>query len=306
MIKRSDIHRPSAIIPTDYEYVGITHGPVTAYDDHHFILLMRAQVKAHMDRTGGTYSGHDHGGKCHICGAWFNCGVVFYHSKTNAYIKTGEDCAEKLEFAGYKGDLKAFRTAVKVSTELKAGKKKAEATLTDLGLVQAWTLYKEAESIYSRRRANDPTVTKDEVKYEEATIHDIIGKLVKYGTISEAQRLYVEKLVERFNTRDEREAEAARIDAEKLANRKPAPEGRLVITGTVLGMKAVENMFARNAETLKALIETSDGWKIWVTVPSAAGWEKGQEVRIKVSVIPSTKDPYFAFGKRPSVIKEDS
>ncbi len=54
---RTDIHRPSAIDPADYEFVGVEYDRT---DDDIGAAYMLAEeqrtIRAHMERTGGTYS----------------------------------------------------------------------------------------------------------------------------------------------------------------------------------------------------------------------------------------------------------
>ena len=60
---RTDTHRPSAIIPDDYQYVACecikTEGDIELCDLQH---ENRQIIREHMAQTGGTYSKHEHGG----------------------------------------------------------------------------------------------------------------------------------------------------------------------------------------------------------------------------------------------------
>jgi len=102
MSKRTDIHCPSKIVPSDYEYVAITYfggmGRINI-DDIPFVQEERKRLKDHMNRTSGKYSKHEHGGTCHCCGAHAIYMIAFYHSKNNEYIKVGQICAEKLDMS---------------------------------------------------------------------------------------------------------------------------------------------------------------------------------------------------------------
>jgi hypothetical protein len=95
---RTDIPRPGAILPSEYGGVGFSYSPRTGdvLADAQDALAERARIRAHMQRTGGRYSGHEHGGSCHVCGASAIYLVVFYHRATNTYIQTGMDCADNM------------------------------------------------------------------------------------------------------------------------------------------------------------------------------------------------------------------
>ena len=95
MTTRTDIHRPSAINPHEYEFVAFDYiGPGYAGLS---LMSERRAFQQHLTRTGGKYSAHDHGGTCAVCGACAFYIAKFYHRATNTYICTGEDCAAKLD-----------------------------------------------------------------------------------------------------------------------------------------------------------------------------------------------------------------
>ncbi|MFZ0708717.1 MAG: hypothetical protein WAM53_01625, partial [Terrimicrobiaceae bacterium] len=166
MSNRTDIHRPSAIIPADYEFVAceLVPGPFGA---PMALLPERERIRKHMEATGGTYSRHEHGGNCHICGSVnLIYSLLYYHAKSNSYIRMGDDCAQKLEFGGTR-ELNIFRKAVREEMEIAKGKGKAQRILTESGLDRAWAIFESTTA-----------------GYEEGIIRDIVGKLVKYGSIS--------------------------------------------------------------------------------------------------------------------------
>ena len=97
---RTDAHRPSVINPAEYEYVAQELIPIGRYTgdilaDCDFLQSERLRIRRHMERTGGTYSQHFHGGHCKVCGnANAIYTVLFYHDNTNNYVRIGSDCAE--------------------------------------------------------------------------------------------------------------------------------------------------------------------------------------------------------------------
>ena len=176
-----------------------------------FESIANAEAMEHIrkdtERTGGRYSNHAHGGTCHVCGAHALYLAVYYHRDTNRYIQMGEDCAQKLDM----GDTEAFnppRRAIANAKMAKAGKMKAKAILEDSGLSRAWELYDADEDTLieagaaerSRERIwNGGALTdeyQDVVRYvrEYQTLCDIVGKLKKYGDISEKQERFLATL----------------------------------------------------------------------------------------------------------------
>lgn len=287
--RRADTHRPSAIQPEDYEYVGPELIKIEGLEDCMALQEMRARIQAHMKRTGGTYSSHQHGGNCMVCGSVHAIyTVLFYHAKTNSYVRMGHECAEKCDM-GDASEFNAFHKGIKDARNLQKGKNKAKALLSDRGLEQAWAIYEAGTT---------PTTPR-----EESTVWELVGKLVRYGDISDNQFKYLGVLLERINTRAERKAQR---EAERAAA-KPCPSGRIQIVGTVLNTKYQESMFG---ETLKMLVKAEDGWLVYGTVPSSLeifddgdlqrGLQHGDRIRFKATVTPSENDEKFGFFKRPT------
>jgi hypothetical protein len=287
-MKRTDIHRPSAINPAEYEWVAFELIPLGRFGgdilgDCEFLREERNRIRRHMERTGGTYSRHEHGGNCGVCGS-VNAiyTVLFYHSLTNSYIRMGQDCAQKCEMA-IGGDLDAFKTAAKDALTLKAGKKKAAAILEVSGIPQAW-------AIYNAEYPADVILP-----YEETTIIDIIGRLVEYGGVSEKQMNFVKSLVDRINRREE--IAKARAIAYAAAADLPVPTGRTTIEGTVLTLRGEEGRFGF---VTKMLVQHVDGWKVWGTAPSKIDIKKGDKIRFDAAVEASKNDPKFGYFSRPT------
>jgi hypothetical protein len=97
---------------------------------------------------------------------------------------------------------------------------------------------------------------------------------------------------------DQAAAKVAEKAAEAAGPQEDVPEGRVELTGTVVGLKVVESDFGA---TEKMTVRDDRGFRVWVTVPSAiAGVERGQRVTLTATVTPSDDDPKFGFGKRPA------
>lgn len=282
---RNDVHRPGAIDPADYEYVAQEYIKIEGFGDCAVLQANRELIRAHMARTGGNYSGHEHGGNCMVCGS-VNAvyTVLFYHAKTNSYVRMGQDCAEKCDM-GDAEQFRAFREGVKSALACRAGKAKAQALLAEKGLQQAWAIHQ----------------TEPKAGREEVTVTDIVGKLVQYGSLSDNQYGFLKTLLDRIATRPEREAKRAAEDAAA----KPCPSGRIEITGTVLTVKEQPSDYAPGGSVLKMLVRADDGWKVWGTVPSillesVGAVRNGVRVRFTATVTPSEKDNKFGFYKRPT------
>lgn len=298
-MKRTDTHRPAVIVPADYEWVAQEVAPILSLGDCLFIVTQREKIQRHMTRTGGTYASHAHGGNCMVCG---NANAIythlFYHAASNSYVRMGERCAMKCEMSVDDAAVSAFRRQVEEARKNVAGKAKAAAVLTDAGLAGCWEIYLATPAETDR--------------WEERTIRDIVGKLVKYGSISEKQTGFLGKLLAHITLRTERDA----VRAAEVEAAVPAPTGRVKVTGTVLTVKAEEGWAKGYAAPLKMLVKMEAGWKLWCTCPLAlleqdevtrcAGAERrkviGSTVTLKVTVTPSEKDPKFAFGKRPTLV----
>ena len=290
-LMRNDVHRPSTINPEDYEYVAQECMRIEGMGDASILMAERELLRAHMARTAGTYSGHQHGGNCMVCGS-VNAvyTVLFYHSKTNSYVRMGTDCAAKCDM-GDPNLFNAFRKGVKDARELQKGTRKAKALLSDRGLERAWAIHQEGSSKAWEQGGS------------QGILFDVIEKLIKYGSLSDKQYAFLGRLVYKIENRDKIEAQRkAENDAAK-----PCPTGRIEITGTVLTTKFQESAYG---ETLKMLVRADDGWKVWGTVPSILeiftdgeiqrGLQHGDRVRFKAQVTPSDTDTKFGFFKRPT------
>ena len=304
---RTDIHRPSEILPEDYQWVAIECIPIFGLGDALFIQRERERIRAHMAATGGTYSSHEHGGNCGVCG---NANAIythlFYHAKTNSYVRFGDTCAQKVEVSVNERAFNEFRKNVQDARKNVAGKAKAAATLADLSLERAWDIYcawADASDNYEVRNALTS-------QFEENTVIDIVSKLVKYGSLSEKQTTFLGNLLKKI---DDRSAKKARWAAESAAA-APAPTGRIEVSGEVISAKWQPGYARYSEDTLKMLVKTDAGWKLWATVPRAAVDElangnndvakviRGGRITIKATVEPSQDDPKFAFGKRPTLV----
>lgn len=83
-----------------------------------------------------------------------------------------------------------------------------------------------------------------------------------------------------------------------MPNKGRVPTGRLVIIGTVLSVKTVNNQFGIQE---KCMIEARDGYRCWGS--RFGSIIKGDVVEFKATMEPSKDDPYFGFYKRPILVE---
>jgi hypothetical protein len=325
MTIRTDIHRPSAIQPTEYDWVGFSYSPRTGdvLADAQDALSERARIRQHMQCTGGRYSGHEHGGSCHVCGASAIYLVVFHHRPTNTYIQTGMDCADNMTMSYDEAAYNLFRRTMQEARERRAGKQKAIDFLTNNRLHEAWAIYQadvqkrddyraacdawHAANPNPQYRSSNGGYGIDTVgapqftpaPYEETTITDMVGKLIKYGSISERAVDFMRKLIARIPERAQRTVQRATEAA--VAQDIPADliGKRVTIKGEVLSVQVRETDFG---PTTKMLVKHVDGWKVWSTVPSAArgSLERGMQITVVGKLERSQQDAKFGFLSRPS------
>lgn len=277
MTTRTDIHRPSAIVPADYSFIACDSLYSNAMDVS-FIRAQREVIANHQARTGGAWSNHEHGGTCHVCGASAMYLAVYHHTPTNTYIQTGEDCADKMSL-GQPAAFRCIREHVARDREAQAGKRKAQTVLAAADLSEAWVIY----------------TTSKATEYEENTIRDIVSKLVRYGSVSDKALGFVRSLLARIPERAVKAA--ARAVEQAAAAPVPVTDARIVIEGEVLSKKVVEGRFG---SVLKMLVKTDAGTKLWGSVPAAISPEKGDRVKLVAKVEPSKDDPKFGFFSRPA------
>jgi len=288
--KRTDVHRPSAIIPEDYQFVALGYmGP----GNFEAAIAERKVFQEHMQRTGGKFSNHEHGGTCHVCGSVNALYTVrFYHAKTNSYITTGTDCAEKLNM----GDailFRSFREKIKAGIAAQAGKAKAQSILTEAGLIRAWNIYAETDAETIDQTMVNPRT--GEMFWEEKTIRDIVGKLVHYGNISERQTQFLGNLLTKIDQR----AEMLAKRAAEQANAKPLPASgvRLTITGKIISQREQATDFG---PVVKILVSHADGWRVWGSMPRGLDAANGDVIQFDARVEKSEKDEKFGFFSRPT------
>ena len=283
MNKRTDIHRPSVINGEDYEFVVVEPmmKPGTLWiDEFHdvdYVVLARQIKEDHMADTGGQMASHNHGGSCHICGAWANDLVLWYHKKSNEYILSGETCAENMEgfsladFQRCKEASRLARESARDEYYYKAGKKRAYAILEDRDMLDA-------------------------LESGDDIVRDMIRRLIRNGALSDKQWNFMGSLIGSEEDRMKQQAKWAEEKAAAL----PVPEfdGRTTVEMTVLKTKGPEedDMYP----TWKMILKHDDGWMLMGSIPSSIDPQRGDRVRLDARIKISDRDPKFGFFSRPT------
>lgn len=296
MAKRTDPHRPGAIIPADYEYalsfnLATTDGgwPIPSFgincelDRRHEVDGKIVNGKHDPDGRCCTIGlravgGHRHAlgggpGRCTVCGAHYIYGDAWIHVPTGEIVFLGHDCAAKYSMladrSAHELALGRLRQAAAVQL-LKAQKAEARADFLAAhpGLAEA-------------------------LEGDNAFLRDLKAKFTEYTELS-----------------DKQVAAALRVFAESKAPREeekkvPAPTGKTTFRGLVVSSKAHDTDYGTTIRvTVK--VTTPDGvWLAWGTCPAAIldeclsrGGVKGAEVEI-TTTLEAGREPHFVFMKRP-------
>lgn len=292
---RTDIHRPSAIEPSEYEFVAWELQNINAMEQVYLVNHYRQLIKDHMAATGGKFSQHKHGGNCHICGALSETLAVYYHHMTNSYIRVGHICAEKMDMAT-DGGYNNFKNAVRKEMEFQKGIAAAERYLSQRGLQNVFEFWRQHRTEYNGNYY-EKMYREGKWEKEEGIVMDMVKNLVRYGSLSGRQEDFLRKLMynieHRPQVKAQREAERAMIP--------DCPSGRLQIAGEVVSVKMQDEFYNSR---LVMTVKTKEGWLAWGSVPATlCDIQKGEHVEFMAQIIPSAQDPKFGFFKRPTKAK---
>jgi hypothetical protein len=309
MSKRTDPHRPGAIVPANYSYVFSYNGassdggwPIPSFGIN-CELDRRTDVRdkdgKHVSTTNGE---HDADGlccvigllhvakvtvignacKCTICGAHFVHGDVWKHNPTGEFIHLGHTCAQKYEMLADRSEF-----------ELAAGRHAAAAARECQAAANA-----EARADFLEKNPGLAAA----LQVDHYIVKDLASKFQAYHALSEKQVALALKIAHEV------------ANPQAAEKQVPAPTGRVDIEGVVISTKVYQSDFG---STLKMTVKvtTPDGvWLCWGTVPSALGEEKltysgstccllkGATVRFTAS-LKAGREPHFAIFSRPAVAK---
>lgn len=292
-MSRTDMHRPAVIDPAQYEYVGVFYqGPVSGEEHADMVACYLEQDSEDMVNAAEQllddqpFEGNHHAkGTCDHCGAWFHYGVVYRHKPTGDGVAIGHVCSRTTFGFESRRDLEIERLKKRVAAKRERQK-----------------VMKQAEE-FKQAQGQEFVAA---LACEHYIVQDIAAKLNKYGSLSQKQVALVLKIAKE-------EAERAADEAELPA---PAPvvEGRIVVTGILLGIREQEGAYGI---VDKMLVVDDRGFKVWCTVPDRVwelGWEGARRdgadcarkwllrkrITFTATVEKSRKDKCFGFGKRPT------
>ena len=191
---RTDAHRPSAIQPAEYDFVALDYYGPDSFECSAMVAEKMA-FRAHMTETGATFAHNSNRGSCYICGASAMYVAKYHHKPTNTYIVTGMDCAAKMDMDDAVL-FSSFRKRVAAGRDVWAGKNKAKTLLAAWKLSAAWGIYE-----------GEP------VERDTATVAEMVGKLVQYGSLSDKQQAFLAALMGRIANKDQIKADRALADA---------------------------------------------------------------------------------------------
>lgn len=270
---RTDVHRPTALVTEDYEYV-------LSYDAHPE-EGDRRHVAEYIARTGRTFGENHSAGSCFHCGARMRYIAVLLHTPTDTLIKVGETClANRFELAT--ADFHRLRKAAELNRaqmKVRAARRQWFAVNEDREVAFQW----------ATERVNAGDYGYDGMR------HSFVHKINRYGSTSDK---FVRAMMRDMARTERFEDERAAQDAAEAATAAPVVTGRVVITGEILSVKWRENDFGGS---LKMTVRDDRGFKVWGSVPASIDTvEKGQRVEFTATVEASSDDPTFGFVKRPS------
>jgi hypothetical protein len=308
MMTRDDIHRPSAIDPADYTYVGsfINDPPYTFDGDLACDPSELADYpQEHLD--GACYGDllhpnvspdrpRMHFGQCDHCGAYIRYCAIYRHNPSGQYMVTGHDCADNT--MGWDG-----RRSLELARQKKAmaaSRKNAKEQEERLANINA-------------TRELFPAAVDLLMNYEghNSFIQDVASRFTRWGTtkrITDGDYSAQSKVMMAVLNAHQRDKERA----EEKAQAADVPEGRQVIEGQVLSVKDYDGDFGTQ---WKMLVKADEGWTVFGTVPRAltelpnpasdSYWdrlmvERGQRVRFTATIKVSRKDRTHGYYSRPA------
>lgn len=257
--KRTDCHRPGAIIPADYEFVfsyslattqngwpipamginceierrttdadGTTHNGQHSPDGRCCVIGLRAVAKATFAATGGT-------GKCSVCGANYVYGDVWRH-KGGEHIHIGHDCADKYALLADRSEW-----------ELANGRARQAAAVA---LLKSQRAEERADFL-----AAHPGLAED-LEVDHPIVQDIAARFRTTASLSDKQVALVRKLADQIRNPP---------PPETYVN---APTGKVTFRGTVVSVKDQETQYGDTTRITVKVTTDAGVWLAWGTCPA--------------------------------------
>jgi hypothetical protein len=296
--KRTDIHRPGAIIPAHYEYIFSYNGstsdngwPIPSFgincemdrrvtdekgniikngehdpDGHCCVIGLLRIAKVKWGGNGGTC-------KCSVCGTSYVYGDVWKHTLSGEYLHVGHQCADKYSLLADRSEW-----------DMKFNHLKAEA---------AKQIQKKInEEKRTAFLAKYPGLEQD-LKTDHYIVQSILQqfKTKPYCSLTEKQVALVRKLAHEAKHPKEKEKYV------------PALTGKQTFQGEIISLKSQTSDFG-TVWKITVKMKTKDGvWLAWGTCPKSILDEKVELIGATVEITGTLKqgnDKHFAFFSRPS------
>lgn len=334
---RTDIHRPSApeFDPEAYDLFGVYDlSPDKDWPDD------RVQVVSSLVDEGWSFAGAPHGSfQCSHCGTRIRYAALMGHRDTKTLLYVGETCLDN-RFSLTKSEFAALRKEAALNAERRNLRAAREAFLVDhpllvwasyanniaeAGAEYVWETYSRDGSVYAEEsyatREDAIAATGWEWPWETtkrgtawiektrqgknvSTLDDMWGRFLRYGDMSDKAYAFMTKVLDWMSEADERLQQREAQHTALVDAGVKVPTGRVVIEGTVLSTKSVEQQAGPYGTqwVTKMLVQADEGWKVWSTLPSSlpASTDKGDRIRFTATVTASDDDPTFGFAKRPA------
>ena len=271
-INRVDAHRPAEMVPANYTYLASSFGYKAQNEDGLMYTEIEWDGTERWEALGSPVKStcaHAKGGQCDHCGAHHTYQTLLEYKPTGEVLSVGHTCAWE-RFGN--PDFKNVIAGAARRAELKAARNHRVAKAVSAMSAEVLAAYEWAQTDGAQPIAAD-----------------IASKVAAYGPLSVKQEAFLVKLM------TEAQEVAVALEAKTIT---PCPTGRLTVEGEVKTTKYQESDYGG---AWKMLVETTDGYKVWGTVPSAIhGVQKGDVVKFTASIQPSDNDVTFGFFSRPS------
>lgn len=313
---RTDIHRPGSpdFDPEAYDLLGVfdlnPDWPNPEATRHRIQLVNGLRERGYRIGAHGM-------GQCGHCGTPIRYAALMAREDVKQYIWVGETCLDnrfeltKAEFDALRKQGQLDRERQRLLTAFTALCEQypalAYATYADnieIGIERDFADL-NGQKVIGRDTQHLGTSPEDHrlasgTSFHTGVLADIARKARRYGSVSEKQIQFVEKLV------SEIEGKVVAYRA-KLAERATAPalpaltEGRQTIEGVVTKLVWKDNDFGYGG-SFKATVKLDSGQRVWGTLPSSIeeDTEVGARIRFDAKVQPKEDDPSFGFYSRPT------
>lgn len=270
---RTDIHRPSAIDPAEYEYIGSVDSQEPFYSD-----LMKDQIEDLYKRAHNSKSApySENVSKCDHCGAYLRYVCFWFHTPTGDVITTGEICAQETMDVPDRTTLELKRLREDAASR-RQRQKEEERRIGNLEYISK--KFPEAYNLLVSYQG------------ENTFILNVASRMDELGFLTEKQANAVIRAAQK-----DKEFKAHKEEEEK--NASPVVEGKgIKITGRILNMYSKDTDFG----TRYVMTVLDDrGFKVWGSEPSTEEEiNPNDRIEFIANTTKSDRDETFGFFKRP-------